>query len=115
MSRIGVLLKRNSLYSSWPGLTRPSTSFFARRGADARDKPRHDGACSCLRPRQIQDALGDDAEHHLGRAAFDRIGLGAQPGARASAFARALALPFQRVDAASRHQDLVAALVELGA
>ena len=36
-------------------------------------------------PRQIEDAFGDDAEHHLAGAAFDRVGLGAQPGARAGA------------------------------
>src|SRR3954462_5233357 len=35
---------------------------------------------SLLRPRQIEDALGDDAEHHLRGSALDRIGLGAQPG-----------------------------------
>ena len=40
---------------------------------------------SRLRPRQIEDALGDDAEHHLTGAALDRIRLGAQPGARAGA------------------------------
>src|SRR5262245_34749494 len=68
-----------------------------------------------LRTGQIEDALGDDAEHHLTRAALDRIGLGAQPGARASAVPRTLAFPFQRVDAAGRHQDFVAALVQLGA
>jgi hypothetical protein len=38
----------------------------------------------CLSPRQIEDALGDDAEHHLAGAALDRVGLGAQPGARAT-------------------------------
>src|SRR5205085_10332014 len=64
------------------------------------------------RPRQIEDALGDDAEHHLRRAALDRVGLGAQPGARTRAAARPVALPLQRIDAASRHQDFVAALVQ---
>jgi hypothetical protein len=38
---------RASIYSSssWPGLTRPSTSFFLmdREGVDARVKPGHDG------------------------------------------------------------------------
>src|SRR5262249_5974908 len=68
-----------------------------------------------LRPRQIEDALGDDAEHDLASAAFDRIGLGAQPGARAGAAPGAFAFPFQRIGAAGRHQDFVAALVELGA
>src|SRR2546425_8856774 len=37
------------------------------------------------RPRQIEDALGDDSEHHLRGTAFDRVGLGAQPGAWAGA------------------------------
>src|SRR6478752_2949322 len=66
-------------------------------------------------PRQIQDAFCDDAEHDLAGAALDRVGLGAQPGARSRAAPRALAFPFQRVDAAGRHQDLVTALVEFGA
>jgi hypothetical protein len=30
--------------SSWPGLSRPSTSYF-REGVDARDKRGHDGLC----------------------------------------------------------------------
>src|SRR3954452_8403983 len=68
-----------------------------------------------LRPRQVEDALGDDAEHHLGSAALDRVGLGAQPRTGTRAAVGALAFPFQRVDTARRHQDLVAALVELGA
>ena len=37
---------------------------------------------SALRPRQIEDPFGDDAEHDLAGAALDRVGLGAQPGAR---------------------------------
>src|SRR5579871_2943426 len=68
-----------------------------------------------LSPRQVEDALCDNAEHHLGCAALDRVRLGAQPGARPGAAAGAFALPLQRVDAARRHQNLVAALVELGA
>src|SRR5665647_3206313 len=43
---------------------------------------------SLSRPRQIENPLGDDAEHHLAGAALDRIGLGAQPGARPGAWLR---------------------------
>src|SRR5712671_4698692 len=68
-----------------------------------------------LRPRQIQNPFGHDAEHDLAGAALDRVGLGAQPGARPRAAFGALAFPFQRIGAARGHQDLVAALVELGA
>src|SRR5580700_4312534 len=70
---------------------------------------------SALSPRQIENTFCHDAEHHLRGAALDRIGLGAKPGAWAGAALRALALPFQGIDAARGHQDLVAALVELGA
>src|SRR5712672_412304 len=92
----------------------PGISRFRVRVFDA---PRNDVSLSpaASRPRQIENPFGHDAEHHLGSAALDRVGLGAQPGARACAAFRALALPFQRVDAARRHQDLVTALVQLGA
>ena len=37
---------------SWPGLSRPSTSFFAKeQDGDARDKPGHDGAMERGRKR----------------------------------------------------------------
>src|SRR3981189_1368242 len=48
--------------------------------------PRNDAVMgSELSPRPSEDTLGDDAEHHLAGTAFDRIGLGAQPGARTGA------------------------------
>ena len=34
-----------------------------KKDVDGRVKPRHDGMD--LSPRQIEDALGDDTEHHL--------------------------------------------------
>src|SRR5260370_7045910 len=71
--------------------------------------------CVASRPRQIEDALGHDAEHHLAGAALDRVGLGAQPGARAGAASGALALPFQRVDPPGRHQDFVTPLLHFAA
>src|ERR1700688_875210 len=69
---------------------------------------------SFLGARQIEYSFRHDAEHLIAGPALDRVGLGAQPGARAGAAPGALAFPFQRVDAARRHQDLVAALVQLG-
>src|SRR3546814_16909767 len=62
----------------------------------------------------IEDALGDDVEHDLTRPAFDRIGLGAQPAARAGTALGLFAVPFERVAAAARHHEFVAALVQLG-
>src|SRR5262249_49105635 len=64
---------------------------------------------------QIENPLGDNAEHDFRRAAFDRVRFRAQPGARPRAALGALALPLQRINAAGGHQDLIAALVELGA
>src|SRR3546814_1224183 len=65
-------------------------------------------------PRQIQNPLGDDVEHDFARPAFDRIGLGAQPAARAGAALGLFAVPFERFAAAARHDEFVAALVEFG-
>src|SRR3954452_1733250 len=95
-----------------PGRCAASNPESRGSGFGPADRP---GTTVELGPRQIEDALGDDAEHDLGRAALDRVGLGPQPGARTGALLRPLALPFQRIDAAGRHQDLVTALVELGA
>src|SRR3546814_6131851 len=53
--------------------------------------------------------------HDLTRPAFDRIGLGAQPAARAGAALGLFAVPFERFAAAARHDEFVAALVEFGA
>src|SRR5215203_3330699 len=61
-------------------------------------------------PRQLEDVLGDDAEHDLGGAALDRVALGAQPLAGERAAVRALALPLERIRAAGGHHELVAAL-----
>ena len=49
-----------------PGLV-PGIHAFCRRDkkdVDGRDKPGHDDG-KRLSPRQVEDALGDDAEHHL--------------------------------------------------
>src|SRR3546814_10449502 len=65
-------------------------------------------------PRQIQNPLGDDVEHDFARPAFDRIGLGAQPAARARAALGFFAVPFERLAAAARPDEFVAALVAFG-
>src|SRR6185295_17968480 len=91
---------RNSVLSfgaSFRGASQTRTRNLEVPGSTLRVAPER--RRGCLSPGQIEDALGDDAEHHLARAAFDRVGLGAQPGARAGAAPRALAFPFQRIDA----------------
>jgi len=52
-----------------------------------------------LGSRHIENAFGNDVEHDLARAAFNAIGLGAQPGARPCALFGTIAFPFQRVGA----------------
>ena len=38
--------------------------YYCKKDVDGRGKPGHDGA-EVSSPRQIEDAFGDDAEHHL--------------------------------------------------
>src|SRR5215213_1457644 len=46
--------RRGSLFSSWPGLARPSTTCFRNgKDVDARHKAGHDGARSPLRQLQL--------------------------------------------------------------
>src|SRR5215212_6293242 len=104
----------------WRGRPRaaaaPSTAFGGpppplRGGGSARGA----AATPSSTPRQLEDVLGDDAEHDLGGAALDGVALGAQPLAGERAAVRALALPLERLRATGGHHQLVAALVELGA
>src|SRR3954447_24980377 len=65
--------------------------------------------------RKAQNVLGYNVELDLARAAFDRIGLGSQPVACGLAALGPFAVPFERIEPAGRHHQLMPALVELRA
>src|SRR4051795_7673990 len=103
----GDSVQRTTFLDRHSGMARRTSSGLPGLRLDA---PRNDGGIS--RAWQIKNPFRDDAEHHLAGAALDRVGLGAEPRTWLGTALRAFAFPFQRVDAASRHQDFVAALVQ---
>src|SRR5439155_26391596 len=84
---------RLSYFGSWPGLSRPSTSFLLRRreDVDARDKPAHDELCSCSRTSLRRDnflplfakPLDAERDHVADIEEFRRLHAGTDAGRRA--------------------------------